>query len=152
MSPYMFVIYVIIIMMTMRSCCSFMLLSPTRKVLQSTISIATRTGYRMTSSNNDIQQFAGSYSDPNHMNCQRDIVIKESNSNEVVLNGADGDPHCSIDGSGTKYWKLIGMVDGNTISVDFTPKGGPKNVIGIYEADGSSNYITWPDGNRWTKI
>ena len=91
----------------------------------------------MASSNNDIQQYADSYNDPNHMNCQRDIVILESNPNEVILYGTDGNPHCSIDGSGTKNWKLIGMIDGNTISVDFTPKGGPKNVIGTYAADGA---------------
>lgn len=89
--------------------------------------------------------------DPNHnMNCRRFIATTKTSNNEVILYGTDSNPHCSIDGSGISSWELTGIIDGNTISVDFTPKGGPKNVIGIYESDTDSNtnYIKWPDGNR----
>lgn len=37
-----------------------------------------------------------------------------------------------------------------TIFVDFSPKGGPKDLLGVYNED--LNGIKWPDGNLWTKL
>ena len=37
----------------------------------------------------------------------------------------------------------------NEILVDFSPKGGPPNLLGKYNA--KMNAIQWPDGNAWTK-
>ena len=36
----------------------------------------------------------------------------------------------------------------DTILIDFSPKGGPKNLIGQYDGSG----IRFPDGNRWVKV
>ena len=88
--------------------------------------------------------FAGSYSDPFHTNCQRIIVVPTPNT--AILYGTDGNPGCPVDGSGNS-WELTGTIDGNNILVDFTPKGGPKNLKGTFDTDG----IKWPDGNKWTK-
>ena len=33
--------------------------------------------------------------------------------------------------------------------VDFSPKGGPKDVLGIY--DENEDGIRWPDNNLWKK-
>lgn len=88
--------------------------------------------------------FSGSYSDPNHPNCQR--VIKQSGSN-ALLKGTDGNPGCPADGSG-KAWELSGKVDGESILIDFQPKGGPKDLKGVWEAKNKG--IRFPDGNLWS--
>jgi hypothetical protein len=62
------------------------------------------------------------------------------------LKGTDGNPGCPVDGSG-KQWQLTGTVDGNNIFVDFSPKGGPKDLKGEWDVNG----IKWPDGNKWEK-
>lgn len=92
--------------------------------------------------------FAGSYSDPNHPNCLRSIeIVSKSN---VAVSGTDGNPGCPPDGAGNP-WKLSGTVSGSTILVDFSPKGGPKNLQGIY-VDSAEPGIQWPDGNKWSKL
>jgi hypothetical protein len=96
--------------------------------------------------------FAGSYSDPFHPNCQRVILKSDgkasTSSTLLTIRGTDGNPGCPPDGSGTP-WNLTGQVgtDGASILVDFTPKGGPPNLKGTWDGSG----IVWPDGNKWTK-
>lgn len=36
------------------------------------------------------------------------------------------------------------------LTVDFSPKGGPKNIVGTFDEKGGK--ITYPDGNVWTKL
>lgn len=91
--------------------------------------------------------FVGSYTDPKHPNCQR-IIEPSSVSGQVVVRGTDGTPGCPADGSGNP-WELFGRVTGNDILVDFTPKGGPKDLKGVGTDSGS---IAWPDGNQWTRL
>jgi hypothetical protein len=62
--------------------------------------------------------FNHEYSDPNHPNCKRIVVIKNG---ETFVSGTDGNPGCPADGSGN-VWRLTGEVDGNNIFVDFSPK------------------------------
>jgi len=51
-------------------------------------------------------------------------------------------------------WKLTSTVaeDDSTIRIDFSPKGGPPNVVGKAENFGGEMAIVFPDGNRWTKV
>jgi len=35
----------------------------------------------------------------------------------------------------------------NQVLIDFSSKGGPKDLLGKWDGDG----ITFPDGNKWTK-
>ena len=91
--------------------------------------------------------FSGSYADPFHPNCQRVIVVPKG-SNEAKLKGTDGNPGCPADGSGTA-WQLSGKVDGDSILVDFRPKGGPADLKGVWDPT-SPVGIKWPDGNKWT--
>jgi hypothetical protein len=92
---------------------------------------------------------AGSYNDPNHPNCQRLIEVKEGNTYEFSLTGTDGNPACSPDGVGDKKFQLFGKVDNDSnVYVDFSPKGGPKDLKGLFNAD--KRAIQWPDGNVWT--
>lgn len=88
----------------------------------------------------------GSYLDPDQPYCGRVITSKGRNALSVSV--TDGNPGCPPDGSGKK-WTLMGKVRGSNLVVDFTPKGGPRNVKGIYNENGRS--IKWDDGNIWTK-
>eukprot|EP00965_Chrysotila_dentata_P247551 6207811-Pleurochrysis_carterae.AAC.2 len=81
-------------------------------------------------------RFAGSYSDPNHPGCPRKVRLAGSS---VIVTGADEDG---------KGWKVRGEAYGNKILLDFTPKGGPADVIGKWTGLG----IAFPDGNVWTKL
>ena len=98
-------------------------------------------GTTLTVSNVD---FSGGYSDPNHPNCLRNVEVAGP---AATVSGTDGTPGCPADGSG-KTWALTGKVEGNTILVDFTPKGGPKDLKGVWEESPNAG-IRWPDGNLW---
>merc|ERR1712094_99040 len=39
--------------------------------------------------------------------------------------------------------------DGQSMKVDFSPKGGPKDVTGTWNGEDG---ITFPDGNTWAKL
>ena len=84
--------------------------------------------------------FVGNYRDPNHPDGMRRITVK---GKEVTLTGTDS--------AGGKQWVLKAKEDfEGTMFVDFSPKGGPKNLLGVFdEKDGG---IKWPDGNLWSKI
>jgi hypothetical protein len=104
----------------------------------------------VTSANAATDLFAGSYSDPNHPNCQR--VIATVSPGKVSVSGTDGNPGCPPNGSG-KGWKLDGTVSGSSIVVDFSPKGGPANLKGTFLKNdiALNGGIQWPDGNLWSK-
>lgn len=88
--------------------------------------------------------FTGSYTDPKHPGCARNIEIMPATTNALVT-GTDGTPGCTPGGP-VKAWKLNGQIKGNDILVDFSPKGGPKDLQGVWVGDG----IQWPDGNKWS--
>jgi hypothetical protein len=84
-----------------------------------------------------------------HPMCKREIQVKDDGKLAVVL-GEDGNPGCES-GSTTKSWKLSGKVEGDSIYVDFSPKGGPKDLVGKWE-DAAPQGIRWPDSNKWTRL
>ena len=113
------------------------------------VTIATTLPSVAASSNID---FTGQYSDPVHPGCRREIIMVDRTV--VRITGTDGNPGCPPDGSGTP-WTLTGQVvsDNNNrdlLMVDFSPKGGPKDLSGTYDATTAPGSILWPDGNRWT--
>ena len=83
-------------------------------------------------------RIGGKYDDPMHPGCQRKVTL--IGSNKVLIEGADEDG---------KKWTVRGTYEGKTITVDFSPKGGPSGVTAEY-AIGSG--LTFPDGNVWKKI
>mmetsp|Transcript_12869 Transcript_12869/g.14090 ORF Transcript_12869/g.14090 Transcript_12869/m.14090 type:complete len:277 (-) Transcript_12869:97-927(-) len=87
--------------------------------------------------------FQGVFSDPKHPKGYRVIVAKGS---AATMSLSDG-------GANSKLFNLPVKVnkgkDGTTLTIDFSPKGGPKNIIGTLASDGSS--ISFPDGNKWKK-
>lgn len=91
--------------------------------------------------------FTGSYADPFHPNCLREVRVVSPFLADVT--GTDGTPGCPPDGSG-REWSLIGKIDGDSILIDFTPKGGPKDLKGVWEPSPVPG-IRFPDGNLWSK-
>ena len=84
---------------------------------------------------------SGQYDDPNHPGCLRKITVKYD---IVTIIGSD-----NVDGS--KQWVLKAKEDApGVIFVDFSPKGGPSDLLGVYNE--KADAIKWPDGNSWTKI
>ena len=89
-----------------------------------------------------VNDFAGIYSDPNHVDCFRKIELQEGEKMRIV--GSD-----NVDG--TNQWILPASVDKKRgdIVVDFSQKGGPSSLVGSYNR--VKGAIEWPDGNVWTK-
>ena len=79
----------------------------------------------------------GSYDDPNHPGCPRAIGIAGSNSSgDLTVSGQDYN---------SPPWELTAQAESRTISVDFSPKGGPNALLGNWTGDA----ILWSDGNSW---
>eukprot|EP00544_Gedaniella_sp_CCMP2646_P008472 CAMPEP_0202505280 /NCGR_PEP_ID=MMETSP1361-20130828/46832_1 /ASSEMBLY_ACC=CAM_ASM_000849 /TAXON_ID=210615 /ORGANISM="Staurosira complex sp., Strain CCMP2646" /LENGTH=160 /DNA_ID=CAMNT_0049138983 /DNA_START=19 /DNA_END=501 /DNA_ORIENTATION=+ len=121
---------------------------PIQKNLQKAAAIATVSGALLGAPLvSHASQFDGTYSDPNHPNCLRVIEVPRFGKT-AKISGADGPlgtPGCSADVDSGKKWTLTGRVSGKNIYVDFSPKGGPRNLKGVWDGTG----IKWPDGNKW---
>ena len=83
--------------------------------------------------------FAGHFADPNHPGCPRSI---SANATAATVSGEDEDK---------QPWTVRASVASNTtaglatILVDFSPKGGPEALEGLW----SGASITWADGSSW---
>jgi len=93
--------------------------------------------------------FVGEYADPKHPGCLRSISGEGS---VLDVTGTDGTPGCA-NGEKQKPWSLKGEVvkipsKEAEILIDFSPKGGPKNLLGKLTPEGG---ILFPDGNTWSK-
>ena len=69
----------------------------------------------------------------------------------------DGTKTCKDPPALKDVWSLEGKLskteDGvDTILIDFSPKGGPKNLAGKYDTFGGVSGIAFPDGNKWVKV
>ena len=93
----------------------------------------------------DPKEITGAYDDPNHPGCDRFVQVADDGTTaEVTGNDAE---------DGSKPWgPFATTITGTTVVVDFSPKGGPKDLTGEYSAPADAKAgITWADGNRWTK-
>lgn len=83
--------------------------------------------------------WAGRYTDPFHPTGYRDISVR---GRDLSIAGRD-DPK-------GQAWALSATInaDGVTALIDFSPKGGPKNLLARLQG----NTIVFPDGNKWTKV
>ena len=87
-------------------------------------------------------RFGGTYSDPGHPGCIRKVKMggKASNGTQLVtITGADEDG---------VPWKVKGVATGKTITIDFSPKGGPTDITATWTGLG----LKFPDGNLWSKL
>eukprot|EP00443_Scrippsiella_acuminata_P031638 CAMPEP_0115218072 /NCGR_PEP_ID=MMETSP0270-20121206/26193_1 /TAXON_ID=71861 /ORGANISM="Scrippsiella trochoidea, Strain CCMP3099" /LENGTH=197 /DNA_ID=CAMNT_0002631985 /DNA_START=31 /DNA_END=624 /DNA_ORIENTATION=- len=107
--------------------------------------------------------WAGKYTDPQHPGCPREI---ERQGKLVSITGYDAVPGPAC-GESASFSDLKSMLKAAPVSefdikgqvkfnsdakqeqllIDFSSKGGPKNVLGVWDGDG----IKFPDGNKWTK-
>ena len=95
--------------------------------------------------------FTGLYSDPNHPDCFRKII--EGQSDKFMVYGQDNKAgegvSCNTDDkSQLEDWgPLPAVVNETNIVVDFSPKGGPSDLTGAWDA--ATNRIVWQDSNYW---
>jgi hypothetical protein len=80
-------------------------------------------------------RIGGTYSDPNHPGCKRKVTLAGS---AAIIDGSDEDG---------KAWRVKGEVRGKYVLIDFSPKGGPTDVIAEWNGLG----LAFPDGNVWVK-
>jgi hypothetical protein len=107
--------------------------------------------------------FTGNYDDPNHPGCLRQVKVVGSPLKGdgtrspypiIEVTGYDGNGSGNVCTEADRpkradLWKVQGTVKSNSVaSIDFSPKGGPANLIGTYDGNG----IVFPDGNKWTKV
>lgn len=95
----------------------------------------------------DGSAFVGTYSDPiNHPGGTRTISLLDSKIGEYQLaevagGGGIGEP---------KNYVLPAVVLGDrTIVIDFSPKGGPRDFVGVLEGQ---NIKFLRDGNKWPRV
>lgn len=92
-------------------------------------------------------RFSGVYDDPKHPDCRR--IVKPQGSG-IVITGTDE--------IGGKEWKVYGKVQGDEVVIDFSPKGGPKDIVAKFDGDVESFMTETPasfkfsDGNTWTRL
>ena len=86
--------------------------------------------------NNTASLLNGTYSDPNHPNGTRQVI---AHKDHLTIKGRD-----EKNGS---LWVINGDIQGNTIILDFSSKGGPASITATYDNQG----ITFSDGNTWVK-
>lgn len=91
------------------------------------------------------QDYSGNFEDPNHPNCVRRV---ENIGKIATIEGTDGNPSCKPNGQGTDDFQLLAAVENGEMIVDFSPKGGPKDVTAKWEG-GDKPGIRFPDGNKW---
>jgi len=101
--------------------------------------------------------FTGEYDDPNHPGCLRRVKVvgapikgdgTRSPYPVIEVKGYDGEgrPNTFKD-----LWSIQGKVlSKNEAVIDFSPKGGPANLLAKISDDGTG--IVFPDGNKWTKV
>lgn len=105
--------------------------------------------------------FTGDYDDPNHPGCLRQVKVvgaplradgSRSAYPVMEITGYDGSGSgatCTERPTREQLWKIQGTVKSNNQAlIDFSPKGGPSNLLGKFEDGG----IVFPDGNKWTKV
>ena len=103
-------------------------------------------------SSDGLDDHAGLFVDPNHYAAPDAFAgtryIAEDPPHELKLVGTD---------DGTSWWFLQGTCSGermDSIHFDFSHKGGPSDLTGVWKAGGpgGAGTIAWPDGNAWSKV
>eukprot|EP00933_Yihiella_yeosuensis_P051567 TRINITY_DN4952_c0_g1_i3.p2 TRINITY_DN4952_c0_g1~~TRINITY_DN4952_c0_g1_i3.p2 ORF type:complete len:103 (+),score=18.93 TRINITY_DN4952_c0_g1_i3:335-643(+) len=93
--------------------------------------------------------WTGRYLDPQHPGCKREIQVTGKG---LIVYGADGNPGCLKGGLLTR-WELEKKYSpgSDALLIDFSPKGGPKDVPAKYIAEGDFGALLFPDGNKWIR-
>lgn len=82
----------------------------------------------------------GIYSDPNHPTGYR--IVRATKGGKVYVTLRDDPKSDAVDVEGLK------KVGSGYITIDFSPKGGPKDIMAVVKVD----KLVFADGNTWTKL
>lgn len=92
----------------------------------------------------------GTYTDPMHPGCTR-RVAQIAGTKFASIRGADEDGIPWVAGANVACADYNG-VGKEQLIVDFTAKGGPKDVVAVADYSETSCKLTFPDGNVWTMV
>merc|ERR1712127_1047 len=109
-----------------------------------------------TLSNKAKADLGGEFIDPNHFVPGAESFagtrfvsdnFAEETTSRITMIGTD---------NGVDFWTLFGKwidIDTGELFVDFSPKGGPKDLHGVFDLQSNGvGKISWADGNTWTKL
>ncbi|CAM9524578.1 unnamed protein product, partial [Ectocarpus fasciculatus] len=86
--------------------------------------------------------------DPNHPGCDRQVSYEGNNVGSISGADAAGGEGAACDGVTDIAWgPLPAKIDTTKIVADFSSKGGPSELSGVYSL--SAGAIEWEDGNSW---
>ncbi len=98
------------------------------------------------------EAFVGTFSDPiNHPGGRRTIRLLDADTAkvgdyqlaEVIGGGGVGEPK--------NYVLPAAVIGDRTIVIDFSPKGGPRDFVGVLDkSNGDIKFLK--DGNRWPRL
>ena len=94
------------------------------------------------------EAFVGTFSDPiNHPGGKRTIrlldqIVGDYQLAEVLGGGGLGEPK--------NYVLPAAVIGDRTIVIDFSPKGGPRDFVGVLDKQGDIKFLR--DGNRWPRL
>mmetsp|Transcript_8713 Transcript_8713/g.10209 ORF Transcript_8713/g.10209 Transcript_8713/m.10209 type:complete len:303 (-) Transcript_8713:88-996(-) len=93
----------------------------------------------------------GVWFDPKHPDGYRAIRIKGGKSGVMTLSDGLSKEEILDEKVEKTYNDIPVKLNGedNTLTIDFSFKGGPKDVVGVLSDDGKK--LTFPDGNTWVK-
>jgi len=95
-------------------------------------------------------RMVGTYTDPMHPGCTR-RVAQIAGTKFASIRGADEDGIPWVAGANVACADYNG-VGKEQLIVDFTAKGGPKDVVAVADYSETSCKLTFPDGNVWTMV
>jgi len=114
-----------------------------------TAAAATTTAAAPNSSKKGAEAFVGTFTDPiNHPGGTRTIKLLEGKSfgdyqlAEIIGGGGRGEP--------ANYILPACVLGDRTIIIDFSPKGGPRDFVGVLDKTNGDIKFT-RDGNRWPR-
>jgi hypothetical protein len=93
------------------------------------------------------EAFVGTFSDPiNHPGGKRTIRLLDSKVGDYQLAEVQGGGGI---GEPKSYVLPAAVIGDRTIVIDFSPKGGPKDFVGVLDG-GDIKFLK--DGNRWPRL
>ncbi|KAL7535183.1 hypothetical protein ACHAXR_011256 [Thalassiosira sp. AJA248-18] len=87
----------------------------------------------------------GVYSDPNHKKGYRVVRAVDKSNAVVTLQDEPNGAIITVDG------KIKSKSSGTTITLDFSSKGGPKDIVATFSNGSGGEQLFFSDGNAWTK-
>jgi len=102
---------------------------------------------KQSAANRANESYQGVYFDPRHPEGYR-VIMAKADGKSALMTLSDGIPADPNQQEKT-YTNQPVKVDGKQVTIDFSFKGGPKDIVGTIADDQQS--ITFADGNTWIK-